>query len=44
VKKLFSEWCWEKQSGYRQRSREFVTSDRNVEEYQGLYDKIFSQI
>ena len=44
VKKIFAEWCWEKQVGYRQRTREFVRRDRNVEEYQSLYAKIFSEI
>ena len=44
VQKIFAEWCWEKQSGYRQRTREFVIRDRNVEEYQPLYEKIFSKI
>lgn len=44
VKKIFVEWCWEKQVGYRQRTREFVKRDRNVEEYQPLYAKIFSEI
>jgi hypothetical protein len=44
VQKIFAEWSWEKQSGYRQRTREFVIRDRNVEEYQPLYEKIFSKI
>jgi glycosyltransferase involved in cell wall biosynthesis len=44
AKKAFTEWCWEKQITYRQRAREFVIHDRNVEEYQALYAKIFSEI
>jgi len=44
MKKVFAEWCWEKQPEYRQRAREFVIRDRNVEEYQALYAKIFSEI
>ena len=43
VKKIFIEWCWQKQAEYRQRTRQFVIRDRNVEEYQPLYAKIFSE-
>lgn len=44
VKKVFGEWSWEQQAGYRKRTREFVIRDRNVEEYQLQYAKIFSEI
>jgi glycosyltransferase involved in cell wall biosynthesis len=44
IKKVFGDWCWEKQTGYRQRAREFVIRDRNVEEYRSLYARIFSEI
>ena len=44
IKKILTDWCWEKQAGYRQRTREFVIRDRNVEEYKPVYAKIFSEI
>lgn len=44
IKRIFNEWCWEKQTEYRQRARAFVTQDRNVKTYQQLYRRIFSGI